>query len=194
MICHNNAQTHCLPCFNVEQDPTRSGWEPCNSYGVCIPKIKSKTWLLLWFPLMYSVLDFAEEWWNSKDFHKIPDNRIGQMNWVKQNFMVYDYCTDTERYPMGLPFECTFDAHQQWSIHRRRPPKDSLIYLLELTPFNLTTLWLSSRTNSCDSSCHSFCGWRCCVLSIFEETAHLKTMIMSCCSNLLNLVISYSSE
>ena len=62
---------------------------------------------------MYWVLDFAEEWWNSKDFHKIPDNRIGQMNWVKQNFMVYDYCTDTERYPMGLPFECTFDAHQQ---------------------------------------------------------------------------------
>ena len=53
MICRKNAQTHCLPYFNVEQDPTRSRWEPFNSCGVRIPKLKLLTWIFLWFPLMF---------------------------------------------------------------------------------------------------------------------------------------------
>jgi xyloglucan:xyloglucosyl transferase/xyloglucan:xyloglucosyl transferase TCH4 len=30
----------------------------------------------------------------------------GQMKWVQNNFMIYNYCTDTKRFPQGVPQEC----------------------------------------------------------------------------------------
>ncbi|KAH9654001.1 Xyloglucan endotransglucosylase/hydrolase protein 22 [Citrus sinensis] len=30
-----------------------------------------------------------------------------KLKWVQQNYMVYNYCTDTSRFPQGLPQECT---------------------------------------------------------------------------------------
>ncbi|MBA0773848.1 hypothetical protein Gotri_009101 [Gossypium trilobum] len=32
----------------------------------------------------------------------------GQKKWVQNNYMVYNYCEDTKRFPQGLPTECTF--------------------------------------------------------------------------------------
>lgn len=29
------------------------------------------------------------------------------MKWVQQNYMIYNYCTDIQRFPQGLPIECT---------------------------------------------------------------------------------------
>lgn len=30
-----------------------------------------------------------------------------RLRWVQKNFMIYNYCTDTQRFPQGLPKECT---------------------------------------------------------------------------------------
>ncbi|WCJ42370.1 Xyloglucan endotransglucosylase/hydrolase family protein [Euphorbia peplus] len=30
-----------------------------------------------------------------------------QLKWVQKNYMVYDYCSDVKRFPVGLPLECT---------------------------------------------------------------------------------------
>ncbi|XP_065848373.1 xyloglucan endotransglucosylase/hydrolase protein 22-like [Euphorbia lathyris] len=30
-----------------------------------------------------------------------------QLKWVQKNYMVYNYCSDTKRFPEGLPTECT---------------------------------------------------------------------------------------
>lgn len=30
-----------------------------------------------------------------------------RLKWVQKNYMVYNYCTDTKRFPQGLPLECT---------------------------------------------------------------------------------------
>ncbi|CAO2816244.1 unnamed protein product [Amaranthus hypochondriacus] len=29
-----------------------------------------------------------------------------RMKWVQKNYMIYNYCTDTQRFPQGLPKEC----------------------------------------------------------------------------------------
>ncbi|KAI4344393.1 hypothetical protein L6164_011627 [Bauhinia variegata] len=31
--------------------------------------------------------------------------------WVQKNFMIYNYCTDTKRFPQGLPPECAVTTH-----------------------------------------------------------------------------------
>jgi len=33
-----------------------------------------------------------------------------RMKWVQNNYMIYNYCTDTQRFPQGLPKECTADT------------------------------------------------------------------------------------
>ncbi|KAE8673573.1 Xyloglucan endotransglucosylase/hydrolase protein 22 [Hibiscus syriacus] len=30
-----------------------------------------------------------------------------RLRWVQKNYMIYNYCTDTKRFPQGLPKECT---------------------------------------------------------------------------------------
>ena len=30
-----------------------------------------------------------------------------KLRWVKENYMIYNYCTDTERFPQGPPPECS---------------------------------------------------------------------------------------
>lgn len=29
-----------------------------------------------------------------------------RLRWVQKNYMIYNYCTDTKRFPQGLPLEC----------------------------------------------------------------------------------------
>ena len=29
-----------------------------------------------------------------------------RMKWVQKNYMIYNYCADTQRFPQGLPKEC----------------------------------------------------------------------------------------
>jgi xyloglucan:xyloglucosyl transferase len=48
----------------------------------------------------------AGTWWNAQEYQSIPTNRIGQLQWVQADYMIYNYCTDNARYPTP-PFECT---------------------------------------------------------------------------------------
>ncbi|OMP09702.1 Glycoside hydrolase, family 16 [Corchorus olitorius] len=34
------------------------------------------------------------------------------LKWVQKNYMVYDYCKDTKRFPQGLPVECTVKSRK----------------------------------------------------------------------------------
>jgi len=33
---------------------------------------------------------------------------LGRMKWVQKNYMIYNYCSDTKRFPQGFPKECSF--------------------------------------------------------------------------------------
>lgn len=42
--------------------------------------------------------------WLSQELDSTSQKRL---KWVQKKFMVYNYCTDTKRFPQGLPLECT---------------------------------------------------------------------------------------
>ena len=42
--------------------------------------------------------------WYSQELDSTSQER---MKWVQKNYMIYNYCTDTERFPQDLPPECT---------------------------------------------------------------------------------------
>ncbi|RVW67881.1 putative xyloglucan endotransglucosylase/hydrolase protein 23 [Vitis vinifera] len=41
--------------------------------------------------------------WYSQELDSTSQER---MKWVQKNYMIYNYCTDTKRFPQGLPPEC----------------------------------------------------------------------------------------
>ena len=41
--------------------------------------------------------------WYSQELDSTNQERLG---WVQKNYMIYNYCTDTKRFPQGLPPEC----------------------------------------------------------------------------------------
>ncbi|KAJ9141412.1 hypothetical protein P3X46_031951 [Hevea brasiliensis] len=42
--------------------------------------------------------------WSSEELDSTSQKLL---KWVQKNYMVYNYCTDTKRFPQGLPQECT---------------------------------------------------------------------------------------
>ncbi|KAH7405144.1 hypothetical protein KP509_15G058400 [Ceratopteris richardii] len=47
------------------------------------------------------------KWWSQPQLQALDDSLIGQLDWVKKNYMVYDYCNDYARFN-GTPPECAY--------------------------------------------------------------------------------------
>ncbi|XP_020273607.1 probable xyloglucan endotransglucosylase/hydrolase protein 26 [Asparagus officinalis] len=45
-------------------------------------------------------------WWTSSEYSQLSYAQMGQMEWVRNNYMVYDYCKDTKRFNGDFPPEC----------------------------------------------------------------------------------------
>ncbi|KAL8493292.1 hypothetical protein ACS0TY_024490 [Phlomoides rotata] len=45
--------------------------------------------------------------WLSQELDSASEDRL---KWVQQNYMVYNYCTDTSRFAQGIPTECTLNT------------------------------------------------------------------------------------
>ncbi|XP_042484766.1 probable xyloglucan endotransglucosylase/hydrolase protein 26 [Macadamia integrifolia] len=46
-------------------------------------------------------------WWTSLVYSKLSHSQIGQMMWVRKNYMIYNYCTDYRRFNGNMPLECS---------------------------------------------------------------------------------------
>lgn len=47
--------------------------------------------------------DSGSDWLNQE----LDSASLERMRWVQTNYMVYNYCADLQRFPQGLPTECT---------------------------------------------------------------------------------------
>jgi len=43
---------------------------------------------------------------NSATEEALDSSQEQRLQWVRKNYMIYDYCADTKRFPQGLPLEC----------------------------------------------------------------------------------------
>ncbi|KAM7515413.1 hypothetical protein LguiA_004996 [Lonicera macranthoides] len=46
-------------------------------------------------------------WWTSPTYKQLSFGKQGQMKWVRDNHMIYDYCKDTRRFNSQMPPECS---------------------------------------------------------------------------------------
>lgn len=51
-------------------------------------------------------LNTPANWWTSPFYSKLSYPKYGQMKWVRDNYMIYDYCKDTKRFNGQMPPEC----------------------------------------------------------------------------------------
>ncbi|CAL5186443.1 unnamed protein product [Lathyrus oleraceus] len=45
-------------------------------------------------------------WWTSSIYKQLSYAQMDQLNWVRSNHMIYDYCHDTQRFNGQMPLEC----------------------------------------------------------------------------------------
>ncbi|WCJ37672.1 Xyloglucan endotransglucosylase/hydrolase [Euphorbia peplus] len=67
-------------------------------------------------PVSVAAVDNAKKctaqnyWWDEPTLAELNVHQNHQLKWVKANHMVYDYCTDTTRFPV-TPAECVHHRH-----------------------------------------------------------------------------------
>ncbi|KAF6134530.1 hypothetical protein GIB67_028551 [Kingdonia uniflora] len=71
--------------FNADACVVMSGASSCGSTSSSSASNNNKSWLS----------------------QKLDSTSQKSMRWVQKNYMIYNYCTDTKRFPQGLPKECT---------------------------------------------------------------------------------------
>mgnify|MGYP000748246619 CR=1 FL=1 len=49
----------------------------------------------------------STRWWNQGSYVALNANQISQLQWVRENWMIYDYCWDKTRYNV-TPTECFY--------------------------------------------------------------------------------------
>ncbi|CBI17805.3 unnamed protein product, partial [Vitis vinifera] len=90
--------------FSVDGTPIRE-FKNSESIGVPYPKNQPMR--------IYSSLWNADDWATRGGLVKtdwsleLDSTSQERMKWVQKNYMIYNYCTDTKRFPQGLPLECT---------------------------------------------------------------------------------------
>ncbi|KAJ7547114.1 hypothetical protein O6H91_08G069600 [Diphasiastrum complanatum] len=49
----------------------------------------------------------GQQWWGQEAYQTLNTNTQKKLKWVQQKYMIYDYCSDTQRFSGTLPRECT---------------------------------------------------------------------------------------
>lgn len=52
-------------------------------------------------------LPLPGNWWTNPIYKQLGYGKQGQMKWVRDTHMIYDYCKDTKRFNGLMPLECS---------------------------------------------------------------------------------------
>nr|ABK23987.1 unknown [Picea sitchensis] len=50
----------------------------------------------------------ANDWWDQSGFQSLNQHQLTRLDWVRKNYMTYDYCRDASRFPKP-PTECALN-------------------------------------------------------------------------------------
>ena len=50
-------------------------------------------------------------WWNTESYQDLNKDQIGKLRDIRSKYVVYDYCTDTSRFP-DPPVECAINWYE----------------------------------------------------------------------------------
>ncbi|CAN4094396.1 unnamed protein product [Withania somnifera] len=50
-------------------------------------------------------------WWCSPSYYKLSASKVGQMNYFRSKYMIYDYCKDWKRFKGVMPGECSMPQY-----------------------------------------------------------------------------------
>ncbi|KAM7508414.1 hypothetical protein LguiA_018867 [Lonicera macranthoides] len=124
--------------FSVDGTPIRE-YKNAESVGVSYPKNQPmRIYSSLWnaddwatrgglvktdwtqAPFTASYRNFKAESSNNGAWltEELDSTSQGRLKWVQDNYMIYNYCTDTKRYPQGLPKECNMNLLAQYMVVR----------------------------------------------------------------------------
>lgn len=73
-------------------NPRGCKWYAPNSVAICASKA-------------------AGNWWSSPEYSSLSDAQKGQLKWVRDNYMIYDYCKDGKRFDWKIPRECYMEDY-----------------------------------------------------------------------------------
>ncbi|KAJ3708940.1 hypothetical protein LUZ61_012645 [Rhynchospora tenuis] len=51
--------------------------------------------------------EIPQNWYTAPQFKQLTQVQIDSMKYIRSNYMIYDYCSDTERYNGTMPKECS---------------------------------------------------------------------------------------
>ncbi|PKU87380.1 putative xyloglucan endotransglucosylase/hydrolase protein 26 [Dendrobium catenatum] len=54
----------------------------------------------------YCARNTPSNWWASPEYSKLSYAQNGQLEWVRNKYMIYDYCKDVYRFHGKMPLEC----------------------------------------------------------------------------------------
>ncbi|XXG58180.1 hypothetical protein AAC387_Pa04g0557 [Persea americana] len=60
----------------------------------------------LWMNGKSSCTSTKTKWWDQE----LDSAGAQKLKWVRKNYMIYDYCGDSKRFPQGLPPECSISS------------------------------------------------------------------------------------
>ncbi|CAK9171051.1 unnamed protein product [Ilex paraguariensis] len=53
----------------------------------------------------------STNWWNQNTFSSLTSKQRSSFNWVRKNYLIYDYCQDNQRFQNNLPKECNLPKY-----------------------------------------------------------------------------------
>lgn len=124
-------------------------------------------------------------WWTSPIYSQLSGGKMGQLKWVRDNYMIYDYCKDTKRFKGQMAPECfkqqfwyedlqwsCFTPHISFPTSITHLKNKSYTYWFPVFQFVYSVIWKFKSVPLFNNAIHRFHSNV--SVSLMESLWHLK--------------------